>query len=445
VPTPQTPAEWLPVLETRLTERRPEIDRLRSYTNGNAPLPEMGRNLRATWERFQKKARTNYGGLAINAVLSRCIPQGVVIAGNDDAQAAAERIWRDNRARIQIKQAMADAAACRVGYLLISLDEGRAVLSARKPESFIAAPDPLKPWKARAYLSMWSDVDEGLEYAYVGTAGLGQMFSRPLKADDYSPNREWRVASEPDAYKGDPKVVIVERPSGHALVEPHFDLIDRINLGKLNRLVITAMQAFRQRALKSKDGGGLPATDLDGNEINWAAAFEPAPGALWELPEGIADIWESEPADIGPLLEAEKVDARDFAAVTRIPVSVFTPEGANQSAQGASVAQDGLYSQAAEEIEAIKPGADMAIVYALQAEGVDLNGATVEVQWAPVELVTMAEKYDAASKAKGIGLSMDTIRREILGMTPQQIEADDNGASNDALNLALANVNANGA
>lgn len=435
---PVTPAEWLPILEDRLTKRRPEIDRLRSYTNGNAPLPEMGHNLKASWDRFQKKARTNYGGLAISAVLSRCVPQGVTVAGNDAAQAAVERIWRDNRARIQIKRAMWDMDACRVGYLLVSDDGGRAVLSSRKPESFIAAADPLKPWKARAYLSIWDDADAKMRYAYVGVFGEGQLFSRPLDPNAVGVLSSWMQDGDSDAYEGDPKVVILERPDGVALVEPHFDLIDRINHGKLNRLVVTALQAFRQRALKPKDGGGLPQEDIDGNRIDWAKAFEPAPGALWELPDGIEGVWESEQVDIRPLLDGEKTDARDFAAVTRIPISVFTPEGANQSAQGASVSQDGLYSQAAEEIETVRPGADMAFVYALQVEKVDLAGATVEVQWAPVELVTLAERYDAATKAKAVGLSMQTIRRDILGMTPTEIAADDLASADDALTAAMA-------
>ncbi len=57
-----TPAEWLPILAKRLDGRQKRIAVNRSYANGNAPLPEMGKNTKATWVAFQKKARTNVGG-----------------------------------------------------------------------------------------------------------------------------------------------------------------------------------------------------------------------------------------------------------------------------------------------------------------------------------------------------------------------------------------------
>lgn len=57
-----TPAEYLPILLDALAERLPRIKRNRRYVNGDAPLPEMGPNLREAWESFQKKARTNLGG-----------------------------------------------------------------------------------------------------------------------------------------------------------------------------------------------------------------------------------------------------------------------------------------------------------------------------------------------------------------------------------------------
>ena len=38
-------------------------------------------------------------------------------------------------------------------------------------------------------------------------------------------------------------------------------------------------------------------------------------------------MWESAETDIRPLLEGEKTDARDFAAVTLTPLSVFIPSG----------------------------------------------------------------------------------------------------------------------
>lgn len=451
--TPVTPEQWLPVLAKRLQDRRPTTAKLRSYVDGNAPLPEMGKNLRASWVAFQKKARTNFGGLAVDTVTSRIVPLGVLVgdAAGDDAKATAERIWRDNRMRTQIDNAVRDAESCRIGYLLVSTArDGTAVVSRRKPEDFIAAPDPLQPWKARAYLSTWEDADHNAQFAYVGADGAGQLFARPLSDDKgdaityASLTDAWAPVGDADTWNGRPKVTILDRADGQALIEPHLDLIDRINHGKLNRLVITAMQAFRQRALKTKEGQALPDADRDGNAINWAKAFEPSPGALWELPGEIEDIWESQQVDIRPLLEGEQNDAREFAAVTRLPVAVFTPEGANQSATGASVAVDGLYSQAEAEIAYFEPGVSLAMVYALEVERVDLKGATVQVRFAPPDRVTMAERYSAAVQAKAAGISRKTILQDVLGMSPEQIRTEETNAAADQLAALALSFSAGG-
>ncbi|KEP72468.1 hypothetical protein HR12_44640, partial [Microbacterium sp. SUBG005] len=104
----------------------------------------------------------------------------------------------------------------------------------------------------------------------------------------------WVLDGDPELYDGPVPVFAMENEDGIAEFEPHIDVIDRINLGKLQRLVVTAYQAFKARALKN-----LPDKDDDGNDIDWGKRLDFAPGALIDLPEGI-DVWESEAVDIRP-------------------------------------------------------------------------------------------------------------------------------------------------
>jgi len=420
-----TPEEWLPILAKRLDARYPRIMLLRSYANGNPPMPEMGANVRASWVAFQRKACTNYGGLAVESLANRMVPNGIRVGTTDDSVAVktAYRIWRDNRLDVAIADAIRDVLTCSIGYLVVGVSAGEAVVSRELPEQCIAAPDPLRPWKARAFLKVWRDLDVGYDFAYVYTAGMRQMFSRKSMIDNKTlvtrAEGGWAAVSPPEVFTGDPPVVILERHAGVGLFEPHIPVIDRINLGKLHRLVITAMQAFRQRGIK----GDLAKLDDDGNDINWAKVFEPAPGALWDLPEG-TDVWESEQTDIRPLLEGETTDARDFAGVVRTPLSVFLPEGENQSAEGAAFAREQQVFQAKDEISRITVGISVALVHALRAEGVDLAGETVEVLWEPPHLSSQSEKYSAAAEAINV-VSRKTIQRDILGMSPDQIAQDE--------------------
>ena len=147
-----TPDEWLPILAKRLDERQPRIALLRSYANGNAPMPEMGRNLRPAWEAFQKKARGGFGSLICTAVGNRMVMNGVTVGGGSDSPAAqaAVRIVRDNRFEVAFPDAINDAFETSIGYLLVGEEDGKAVITRELPEFMYAATDPLRPWRARA-------------------------------------------------------------------------------------------------------------------------------------------------------------------------------------------------------------------------------------------------------------------------------------------------------
>ena len=431
-----TPEEWLPFLAKKVDDRRPLINRLRSYVNGNAPLPEMGKNTRASWEAFQKKARTNFGGIACQSHANRIVARGVRVGDDTKSPAAvaARRIYRDNRLPMQIADAVWDMLSTRTGYLVCGVDvDGTALITAEKPEWFYAEPDPTRPWRSLAAIKVWRDEVSEKDFALVWAKDARVLFSRPSTTSLLpmsAATGQW-AAVELDEYDGLPPVWILDRRDGLGLIEPHLDVLDRINLGKLQRMSTAAIQAFRQRALVKKDGASLPETDAAGNPINYEELFEPAPGALWDLPEGV-DIWESSPTDLGQLLNGEKADARDFAAVSGTPVSMLMPDGANQSASGAAATTAQQVDACRSDIERIKLAAAAAVVSALRIEDVDFDDATVEVDFLAPDWVTMAEQMDALSKAVPAGISLQSAQRLILGWTQEQIDEDERNRRRNA-------------
>lgn len=439
-----TPAEWLPILAKRLDARQKRIARNRSYANGHAPLPEMGKNTKATWAAFQKKARTNYGGLTCESLGGRMVPNGVRVGASMTSPGvlAARRVWRDNRLDVVFADAISNMLTTSVGYLITGVRNGAPIITSEMPEQVITAPDPTQPWRARAALKAWRDPDTGLDHALVWLPGIRQQFVRKSTNDNGTPQPlvdggDWTELGAAETYAGGVPVFVLENKDSVAEFEPHTDVIDRANLGKLQRLVVTAMQAFKQRAMK----GGLPAEDEDGNSIDWAKILEPAPGALWDLPEGI-DVWESEQTDIRPLLEGEKADARDFAGVTRTPISVFIPSGENQSAEGAANAKEGEIQKAKDRISRATAPMEGSILDALRALGID-DGETVELLWLPPEHVSFTEKTLAAKQAKDAGMSARWIKQNIMGMSPDEIAQDEADAATDQL-LAATLIGAAG-
>ena len=440
-----TPGEWLPVLAKRLDDCAPRVRLLRSYMDGNAPLPEAGRNTAESWKRFQQESRTNWGQLILEAVTDRIVVKGILVNGDAQSEVAqrAQRIWRDNRMDSVFQDWLRDGLALRRSFMMVWSDEGRARITADAPDSMSIAEDPLQPWRVRAALRCWRDRDNETDYALVMADGAFQQFTRPSRIDDKSTltglvQGKWDADSDPEP-AGSPPVVVYNNPGGLGEYEPHLDLINRINNGILDRRVIQAMEAFRQRALKAKENtAGLPKKDAEGNDIPWHEIFAPAPGALWDLPPGI-DIWESTPTDLRPLLEASKDDIRQLSAVTRTPLPILMPDNTNTSAAGAIAAESGYISKCGTRLAEAKIGLEAILVKALEAEGVEgLEDLTVTVEFEPVERVSTSEKFQAAQAAKGAGLSIKAIQRDILGWGPDEIRQDALDRADEALRaLAL--------
>lgn len=435
-----TADEWRPILMQRLDERSPRIRLLRQYQCGDAPPPEMGDNTREAWKRFQRKARTNMAELIVEALADRIVFNGVAVgdAGEDDDR--ARRIIRENRLEVVIPDVARDMFATSIAYMIVGRDPetGRPVVTGESPDFVYASTDPLRPWISRAVVKVWRDLDEKHDYAYVWANGERVKYSRP--SFDQNPDGSqarligavnagsWARDGDPEAYVGDPPVVVFENHGGTGEFEPHIDLIDRINLGILQRMVTVSMQAFRQRALK----GGLP-EDQDGDDVDWAKVFEPAPGALWDLPEGV-DIWESQDASAGitAMLNAVKDDIRDLAAVTRTPSALLMPDEANQSAEGAAFAREGLVFKARDRVARLRVGLSEVLRLAIQVEDSQFS-EVVEAQFAPVDAVSQTEKYAAMVQAKAADVPWRTRMSAIGGFSADVIDQMEGELAQEAL------------
>lgn len=442
-PTPgKSPEEWLQILTRRLDLRRTHVNKLRSYTDGDAPLPQMSKETAEAWERFQRKARTNWGELIVSSVVDRIVPNGITVNADPKHPKAleAQRIYRDNRMDAVIKDWVRAGLTFAQSYLTLWRGEdNRPVITADSPETMCVVTNPLQKWRPVAALRVWRADEEAKDHAMVWTEGRWDRFERPTYTaiEHKVIASRWLTNLAEGAWKhvdsgaslGVP-VVLFNNPGGVGEFETSLDLIDRINAGILERLVIVAMQAFRQRAIT---GGTLPEKDEQGNTIDWAKVFAPAPGALWNLPKDL-DIWESQQIDTGPILLASKDDVRQLSAVTRTPLPMLMPDSANTSAEGARSAENGYIFRCRDRCTEAKLGAAAIMVMALAMAGNPLeDNETLDVSFEPVERITMAEKYAAAVAAKNAGESIKSIQRNVLGYSPDQIAQDAIDRAQDAL------------
>lgn len=450
---PGSPGWWLNRLAQQLVARRPLIRNLRAYMDGRAPLPEGAEGCREAYRRFQKFARTNFAELVVEAVQERMIPTGFRTGadGDENGDDLARQVWHANNLDIFAPDVHTDMLAARAGYTIVGPPEdGVPVITVEDPELVITAHDARRPQQVIAGLKMFRDDVLEREFAYLYLPG--QVFVASRRADDPTlpPGDDFESHRQPeislhgwdwDEERSGPlpagleDVVPVARfrnRRGLGEFETHLDVIDRINYVVLQRLVIAAMQAYRQRAIEEGDTP-LPEADESGNTIDYATLFKPGPGALWQLPAG-AKLWESQTVDLTPLLSAAKDDIRDLAAVTRTPLSMLLPDGQNQTAEGANFAREGLIFKTHDRIKRATYGWNrtLSIAFRFMGETERANILDMETLWKPPERLTLSERADAASKAQD-DFPWRSRMAEIWGMSPEAISRMESERVADAM------------
>lgn len=236
-------------------------------------------------------------------------------------------------------------------------------------------------------------------------------------------------------------IVRLSTPDGMGLYEPHLDTLKRIDRQIFDRLCITMMQAFRQRAIK----GELPQTYTDedaevinhekqvGDPIDYSSVFAMGPAALWKLPEGV-DIWESQTADISGLQNTINSDIKHLAATAGIPLDILSPD-VQGSANGAELKRETLKYK----VENLNALASEAIARMVRMALVMQGGQSAaeddfELMWKPMMSTGSLELAQAGQLQYQSGLmARKTVLTHLMGFTAQDVAEDDLNRMSDQL------------
>lgn len=430
-------------LVDRLAKTRSEHQALEDYYTGEALCrPLSSKAQQKAYLRLVQLARLNYAELIVEAPRRRLRVDGFRTGadGDDEGDRAAWRIWQANQLDADSKQIFRMALTMRDAYVIVGQVDptlGVPVISIEDPRYMVAEYDPARRRRMTAALKMVRDADRDLDLAYLYLADSTRAWvlraarrtvdGNPLVSMDAL---EW-VDETPIPFGVIPAVGFHTSPLGGRSwgeFERHIGTLDRINHGILARLEIATIQAFRQRAAE----GGPTRDPQTGEEIDYANVFEASPGAIWHLPEGMK-LWESGQVDLGPVREAVRDDVKDLAAVTSTPLYSMMPEAVTGSAEGASLAREGLVYKVEDHQDDYGESLEQMIALAFLQMGDTTRAARpdMEIRWRPAERFSLAERYDAASKAKDV-LPLDTIRADVLQFSPQDVDrmrAEDEAAA----------------
>lgn len=448
-----SPGWWLRRLFVELESRRERCDLLDTYYRGENGIPvHANRSVRDAYRRLMTIARTNFAELVVEATRERMLPVGFRTAKAPDGGVDDEawRIWQANSLDADAALVHRSSLAMADGYVLVGdVDDDleAPLITPEDPREVVALYDPRHRRKAIAALKAFYDDVQGVDFAYLYLPG--EVFravrehatTTPVgmtpEALSWVDGSGWEWDGEQPFETLPAEVVPVVRFPNRAdnfrrstgEFEPHLAILDRINFTVLSRLEIATLQAFRQRAVK-----GVPSHDAEGNEVDYDNIFAADPGALWVLPE-TADLWESGQVDLGPIRQAVRDDVQDLAAVTRTPLFYLTPDATNGSAEGASLAREGLVFKTSDRIVQAGEAWEqvMSLAFVMAGDDDRATRSKLETVWAPPERFSLAERYDAASKAIAAGVPWRSVMVDVLQFSPQAVDRMETERASDAL------------
>lgn len=431
-----SPGWWLNRLILRLSKQQGRYNLLDAYYRGEPPLPQGAASCKQTFQEFQRKAQLNLAALVVDSVVDRMRPVGFRTGGDPDPLGDSEAwaMWQANNLDGETPLLLRAKKTMSVAYAIVggpsSAAGGRPLITFEDPRQVITEQDPANRRATIAALKVWADDVAMVDRVKLYLPGIvhSAKRTRPVGTSDlaFDPSAwTWEDDGQKLPQFAKDVVPVVRFPNRADLAgncigefEDVIPSLDRIHLTILQRMVVGALQAFRQRAVK----GDLPEKDEDGEDIDYDAIFEADPGAFWRLPAGV-DIWESAGVDLTPLLESVKADVRYVLATTRTPLHSMFPDAVNGSAEGASLGREGLIFKTADDIvqtsDPLEQTMSLAFLFAGDTERADRRD--MEVLWQPPERVSLAERYDAATKAKAAEVPWETVMRDVLGFSPQEI------------------------
>lgn len=457
-----SPGWWMNRLATQLQADRKRFRVLTAYREGRPPLVWGSENMKTRFYKFQQTSRTNYAALVVEAMVERMALRSVATAANPSAEGdpQAWQLVTANDLDIQFEDA-ADAA-CTYGRAYFSVampdeddnDDAFAVIAFEDPRNTIAERDTANPRKNKAAFKIFHDDENQIDVAILWIPGkkvvaVRENASAPrqrrtagvLGVPDFPEVtfsaagftiREERPADATDPWwsenydSQDVPIRTLRTRKEVGVFELHIDLLDRLNHITLMEMVISTMQAFRQRVLEQSTDptvDQLPDKDEAGNDIDYSDLFELGPDSLLLPPPG-AKISELGQADLSGIQASKKSYQLELSAVTHTPMSMFTPDAAAQSAEGASLLREGLVfkTNAFLRLAARELARAIALAFDFMSDDTRSDASKTLVQFSPVEKFSLSEMASAASQVSGT-LTWEQTQQEVWQQTPQQIGA----------------------
>ena len=444
VETPDSPGWWLKRCADKLAANRKEIDPLFARYEGKQPMPPELSNAPEHAQRLYRTSRTNLAELVVKSTRYR-LKLRAIQTGHDSGETGDEDAWKAWKAAGMIVESpsiITNMLVGRSGYALVQEHEGKVAATSEDPRQVVTVHDPVRQSVVRAAAKIFHDDDFDMDYAYLYRPGRRWVAVNPRRTRNTAARftSSWSWSEDhggaegeplPAGFESDVMIVRYRNDENVSEFERHADLFNRFDHLILQAMVIATLQAFKQRAIKV-DPKDMPDTDpVTGEDIDYNDVFTADPAALWKLPQ-TAEMWESGAVDVQPIVTMATKQLEQVSAVTFTPLSAFTPEGANQSANGASLVREGMTFKVEDKQDRIGAAHEQTADLIFRMAALDVGEReAIRAVWAPAERYSLAEKADAWSKTTG--LPYRTRLSMIFQFGPDEIARAETERMNDAV------------
>lgn len=452
VTTPESPGWWLNRLNAKLVEARKEYVDLFARYEGDAPIPSSLESAPEAARRFFRVCRTDFAEMIVKSVLYPLKVQSV--ATSVERSAAGDAVAWDVMRRtgmLEEEPAVKRAAliAGRSYALCFVHPEFGPRYTAEDPREVITIQDPIVQSHVRAGMKITHDDigDRILCWLYLpGRVWRCSMPGKPTRSlPRFSPHAfEWDAdfgGAEgmplPGQFANVVPLVPYRNEEAIGEFKRHRDVLDRIDHMILQGMTIATYQAFKQRAIKADDED-MPEYDLEtGEKIDYNDVFSADPGALWQLPK-TAEMWESGAVDLTPVWTGTEKGIQQLSAVTFTPLAMFSPEGQNQSAEGATFAREGrtFKIEDRQALFGMSHARALSLLLQMSGHGERSDEAGIKVTWRPAERYSLTARASAMAQTKS-DLPFRTRAIDIWQASPEQVDEMESLREQEALQVAM--------
>lgn len=422
---PKSRQDKNPAAHRSMAKRLDRFTVLWSYYVGQPPLPSVAAEYQEPFREVMRKARANYAQMAVDALTDRLTLHGCATSLDADADGdstVARILSASGFAALHRDMQTWKGALSEAYVVILPPREGQELpfIEAVDPRKCVGVVDPWRKNRHLAALQVGYDELKGRQTARLFVPGYLYLFEKDSQDEEFKAG-EWEqveVVALPDITDvGGVPVVRFANKMDLGEYEPHLDLLDRIIETILQRVVTARYQSFRQRAII----GDFDDEGDDPDAPSLGDVFSADPGALWKAPAG-TQFWEAQQADLRQILEAVRDDVKEFAAVTRTPLHLITPDAAQGSAEGASLMRESLEDKALDRKARDEPGWEMVFRIALAFAG--QRPEWLRLLWAPIQRNSLGEKSSATSQTRGI-LSRRRVLTNVWEMSPQEVKLNE--------------------